>query len=421
MSAQPLTGFRDFFPDDCATRAWIFSAWRSAARRFGFDEVDGPPLEPLDLFTRKSGPEIKEQLYHFVDKGGREVALRPEMTPTLARMVAARARDFKKPLKWFSIPQVFRYEKPQKGRLREHYQWNCDIMGEPGAGAEAELIALLVHALETLGLRRSDFVVRISDRRFWSDFLDSHGVDESRRESVFQALDKMERSPEDETRKKLGDLADPIYRVLSQGASSPGLDELMGHLNSMGLADCCRVDLGIIRGLAYYTGVVFEVHDAAGTYRAIAGGGRYDGLISHLGGGVGLPALGFGMGDVVLGELLRDRGLRPPARDDEAYYLVVADEVARPAALDLAMRLRHAGYRVDYPLAPVKVGRQFQSAEERGFRHALVLDARYTGEGICGHKDLRLRAQRDVTIVWREGVPELLPVAAVTDLSPQPA
>jgi histidyl-tRNA synthetase len=324
-------------------------------------------------------------------------------------MIGARQRDYKKPLKWFSIPQVFRYEKPQKGRLREHYQWNCDIVGEAALGAEAELIALMVHSLTRLGLSREDFVVRISDRQFWQEFWESHGVPESEYQAMYQALDKIERAPEEVTREKLGKLADPVFEAIRSGKGGSRLDELFAQLEALGIADCCKVDLSIVRGLAYYTGVVFEVHDVLGEYRAIAGGGRYDGLINHLC-GVDLPALGFGMGDVVISELLNDRKLGPEPVQPNSLYLVIADEAVRGEALALAGKLRQAGYRVDYPLSASKVGKQFQAAEDRSYSKALVLDARWKSDGICARKNLKERQQDDVEIRWAGNKPEFINV-----------
>lgn len=415
MSGSPLkalNGFRDFFPEDCQRRDLLFRQWRAVADRFGFSPYDGPPLESLELFTRKSGEEIISQLYEFTDRGERQVALRPEMTPTLARMIGARHRDYKKPIKWYAVSQVFRFERPQKGRLREHYQWNADIIGEAGAGAEIELIALAVEALRTLGLGPGDVVIRISDRQFWHAFLEGRGVDSGRHESVLQALDKMERVPEEETRKKLGDLAGPVLEAVrgNEAALPEGrLTEVLSGLEAMGLGEWVRVDLSIVRGLAYYTGVVFEIHDRKGEFRAVAGGGRYDGLLKHLA-GVDLPAVGFGMGDVVLSDLLVSRGLLAEPDRPDGYYVVIADEVARVGALREAVRLREAGYRVDYPLAPTKVGRQFQQAEEMGYGKALVFDGQWIAQGTCGLKDLLKREQEDVKIQWVEGTLHCLPV-----------
>ena len=310
-----LSGFRDFYPDDCAARNAIFAIWRDVARRYGFVEYDGPPLEPLDLFTKKSGQEIVGQLYNFKDKGDRDVALRPEMTPTLARLVTARHKDFKKPLKWFSIPQVYRYERPQKGRGREHYQFNCDIIGEAGLEADVELIALVIDTLRAFGLTEKDFVVRLSDRQFWTDFMDANGVPEDQRYAFIQAIDKSEREPREKTAEKLGPLAADVFAILDDAASakSDRLDTVETGLRHRGLQDFVKRDYTVVRGLAYYTGVVFEVFDRTGEFRAIAGGGRYDNLLKNLG-DVDLPALGFGMGDMVLADLLAGKGLSPSTR-----------------------------------------------------------------------------------------------------------
>src|SRR6266850_935783 len=304
---QPLPGFRDFLPAECAERNYIFERWREAARRYGFVEWDGPILEPTDLYRKKSGPEIVGQLFNFVDKGEREVALRPELTPTLARVVAAHEREFKKPLKWFSIGQFFRYEKQQRGRLREHFQLNCDIIGEVTLAADIELVALCIDVLRTFGLTEKDFVVRISDRDFWTDFLREKNISPDRWDELLLAIDKSGREPREKTAEKLGQLADPIFSILKSGGKSRKLDQLVEGLRERGLADYVSIDVGIVRGLAYYTGIVFEVFDCGGKLRAIAGGGRYDNLIAQLSdGAVSMPALGFAMGDVVLGELMNE-------------------------------------------------------------------------------------------------------------------
>ena len=305
---QPLPGFRDFLPDDCAARNYIFARWREVGGRYGFVEWDGPILEPTDLYRRKSGAEIVDQLFNFTDKGDREVSMRPELTPTLARVVAAHERAFKKPLKWFSIGQFFRYEKQQRGRLREHYQLNCDIIGESDFAADIELIALCIDTLRGFGLTENDFVVRISDREFWTDFLRQQKLPTERWEEVLQIIDKSGREPREKTEEKLGKLAGSVFSIFDEGGRSGKLDRLVDGLGARGLAGFVDVDVRIVRGLAYYTGTVFEVFDRAGKLRAIAGGGRYDNLIGQLSDdAVSMPALGFAMGDVVLGELLRHR------------------------------------------------------------------------------------------------------------------
>jgi histidyl-tRNA synthetase len=377
---QALPGFRDFLPEDCARRNYIFARWREVARRYGFVEWEGPPLEATELYKKKSGAEIIEQLFNFTDKGEREVALRPELTPTLARVVAVHEREFKKPLKWFSIGQFFRYEKQQRGRLREHFQLNCDIIGEKDLAADIELVSLGIDILREFGFTEKDFVVRISDREFWTDFFRDKKVPVEGWDALLQAIDKSTREPREKTAEKLGDLADPVFAMLKSGGKSARLEQLVEGLRVRGLADFVAIDVGIVRGLAYYTGIVFEAFDRAGKFRAIAGGGRYDNLISQLSdGALSLPALGFAMGDVVLSELIneipRARGAIQESITDDSkidVYVVIAKEQRRSDALAQIQRLRDRGYRIDYPLTPTKVARQFQAAEDLGARVALL-------------------------------------------------
>ena len=377
---QSLPGFRDFLPEECARRNYIFARWREVACRYSFVEWEGPPLEATELYKKKSGAEIVDQLFNFTDKGEREVALRPELTPTLARVVAAHDREFKKPLKWFSIGQFFRYEKQQRGRLREHFQLNCDILGEASLAADIELVALCIDVLRAFGFGEKDFVVRISDREFWTDFLREKDVPVDRWDGLLQAIDKFGREPREKTAEKLGKLADPVFTTLKTGGKSQKLGKFVDGLRVFGLADFVSIDIGIVRGLAYYTGIVFEVFDRAGKFRAIAGGGRYDNLIGQLSDGtVSLPALGFAMGDVVLGELIQEISRvcqimeKAIAQDRKIdIYVVIAKEERRADALKQIQQLRDGGYRVDYPLTPTKVARQFQAAEEAGASLAVL-------------------------------------------------
>jgi histidyl-tRNA synthetase len=377
---QTLPGFRDFLPEDCAKRNYIFARWREVARRYGFAEWEGPVLEATELYKKKSGAEIVDQLFNFTDKGEREVALRPELTPTLARVVAAHEREFRKPLKWFSIGQFFRYEKQQRGRLREHFQLNCDIIGEPDLAADIELVALCIDLLRAFGFTEKDFVVRISDREFWTDFLREKDVPTDRWDEFLQSIDKFGREPREKTAEKLGDLAEPVFATLKSGGKSQKLSKLVDALRGRGLADFVGIDIGIVRGLAYYTGIVFEVFDRAGKFRAIAGGGRYDNLIAQLSdGAVSMPALGFAMGDVVLGELINEipqarEAMQKAIANDRKIdiYIVIAKEERRADALAQIQELRDHGYRVDYPLTSEKVGKQFQTAEQLGARVAVL-------------------------------------------------
>jgi len=373
---ERLPGFRDFYPEplphpdvwSADARQYIFSKWRETSRRYGFREYDGPPLETLELFTTKSGDEIIGQLYNFTDKGERNIALRPEMTPTLARMVAAHERNYKKPIKWFALPQLFRYERQQKGRLREHFQLNADVIGEIDPAADAELIALLIDTLRSLGLSAEDFVLRLSSRNAWQEFYKRGNGDSAREYEFFQLIDKLERTPPEESEKKLSalgfSLAD-VNRFIETGEPTAELKTILDNLAARGLGDFVKIDYHVIRGLAYYTGVVFEAFDRKGEFRAIAGGGRYDNLVKLISGGkVNLPALGFGMGDVVLLELLKARKLLPAFDAGVDVFVLIEDEMLRLPTLKLIQDLRAAGLAVDYSLTPAKPDKQFKRAQE---------------------------------------------------------
>ncbi len=383
---ERLPGFRDFYPEplphtdewSADARQYIFDKWRAAARRYGFREYDGPPLEPLELFTTKSGEEIVGQLFDFVDKGKRHIALRPEMTPTLARMVAAHERNYKKPIKWFAIPQLFRYEKQQKGRLREHFQFNADLIGELDPAADAELIALLIDTLRGFGLTEADFVIRLSSRNAWQEFFQHGGGDQAHEYEFFQIIDKLERTAPAETEQKLAALGFTLAQVnefIAAGRPTAELASILQNLAARGLSAFVKIDYQVIRGLAYYTGVVFEAFDRKGEFRAIAGGGRYNNLVKLISGGkVDLPALGFGMGDVVLLELLKARGLLPKFDAPMDVFVLIEDEALRPVSLKLVHDLRAAGYAVEYPLTPAKPDKQFKRAQELKVAHTLRLE-----------------------------------------------
>ena len=396
---ERLPGFRDFYPEplphkdvwSADARQYIFGKWREAARRYGFREYDGPPLESLELFTTKSGAEIVGQLYNFTDKGDREIALRPEMTPTLARMIAAHERAYKKPIKWFALPQLFRYERQQKGRLREHFQFNADIFGETDAAADAELIALLIDTLRAFGLTAEDFVIRLSSRNAWQEFYEhgsekADGVAEGEIEGqaegayqFYQIIDKLERTPPEESQKKLAALGftlDAVNAFIEKGEPTTELASIIANLTARGMGDFVKVDYQVIRGLAYYTGPVFEAFDRKGEFRAIAGGGRYDNLVKLISGGkVNLPALGFGMGDVVLLELLKARGLLPAFDGGVDVVVLIEDEALRPQSLKLVQDLRATGLVVEYALTPTKPDKQFKRAQELKATHTAKVEA----------------------------------------------
>lgn len=423
-----LPGFRDFAPGDLALRNHIVDAWRRVARGYGFQEYDGPPLEPLGLYVEKSGEEIVGQLYNFRDKGGREVALRPEMTPTLARMLAERSRGMPKPIRWFSMPQLFRYERSQRGRLREHFQLNVDVVGEAGVSADAEVLAVAIDAVRALGLGESDFVARVNDRRLVTAVLNATGVAPGRHAGCLAAIDRAGRAGPERTREDLAALglspraAATLGELLADGSrdhladrfgdSAPvreavrRLDEHRSILEAMGLGAWVRFDFTVVRGLAYYTGIVFELFDRAGEMRAICGGGRYDRLL-ELVGGEPLPAAGFGMGDVVLGELLRDRGLGPETEISCDFFVVWVGPEQRNPGLELSRRLREAGHSVMYSLKSHGVGKQLKAASRAGAGRAVIIGPEEEAAASATVRDLETGRQETrslASLLDREGV-----------------
>ena len=424
MSKGALPGFRDFYPTELAERSHIMRVWRDVARRFAFAEYDGPPLEPLELYTRKSGDEIVTQLYSFVDKGGRDVSLRPEMTPTFARMVAARANALRKPVRWFSIPQLFRYERQQKGRLREHYQLNVDIVGEADVTADAELVAVAIEMMRGLGLGPGDLRVRVSDRRLLHAYLTALGVTDEQLPTAFAVIDKIERQPpavSDERLAAAGIAATARARILEVPtttldtvAAAVGNAEAARHIADFRRfegyvsalvgdgAAWLQFDLSIVRGLAYYTGIVFELFDARGEFRAIAGGGRYDNLLGALG-GVDLPALGFGMGDVVLGELLRARGLLAGAVTAADVWVVAEEIVPLELTMAFARRLRALGLGVEYALRGQSASKQLKAADQAGVAYAVLLGPAFRDAGLVSVRALNARSDRGLPLTARLG------------------
>jgi histidyl-tRNA synthetase len=413
-----LPGFRDFPPEDFDRRSHIQGAWRRVAQRYGFQEYDGPPLESLDLYVEKSGDEIVGQLYNFVDKGGRDVALRPEMTPSLARILAKRSRGMSKPIKWFSMPQLFRYERAQRGRLREHFQWNVDIIGEPSVAADAEVLAIAIDGLRELGFTAKDFSARVSDRRLLTALLLVIGVQEENLGATFGVIDKIERLPAEKAEHLLVEeagLDKAEIEVLKSLLSSTEIDDVArafgddarvaeelhrfrqytDMLEAMGLGDFVELDLRIVRGLAYYTGIVFELFDREGDLRAICGGGRYDRLLELVGGDP-QPAVGFGMGDVVLGELLKEMNLVPEYERALDYFLVAVTGEEYPAALRLAHQLRDQGHSVAYGLKQQGVAKQMKAAAREGANTVLIIGPDELANGTVLVRDMTSGEQREV-------------------------
>ncbi len=403
---QGVRGTRDFYPEDMRLRNWLFERFHSAARSHGFEEYDAPVLESEELYTRKAGEEIVGQLYNFEDKGGRRVALRPEMTPSLARMVMARSGGLALPIKWYSIPQCWRYERTQRGRGREHYQWNVDIWGMNGVEADAELLSVLVQFFHSVGLKSEDLVIRISSRKVLEEVLGSLAIEGEIFAQTCVIVDKMDKLPEDVIQAQLSDLglsSDSISTILSVlgitdlGSLSSALNSdsealielqsLFSLCESYGISDWVSFDASVVRGLAYYTGPVFEAHDRAGKLRAICGGGRYDKLIGTLGGN-DLPATGFGFGDMVVMELLADKGLLPELSNGVADVVFSMGTELRGAAMQVAAKLRSAGRTVDLVLEDKKMKWVFKHAERCGATRLVMVMPDEWAEGKVRIKDL---------------------------------
>ena len=404
--AQGVRGTRDFYPEDMRLRNWLFERFHSAARSHGFEEYDAPVLESEELYTRKAGEEIVGQLYNFEDKGGRKVSLRPEMTPSLARMVMARAGALALPIKWYSIPQCWRYERTQRGRGREHYQWNVDIWGMNGIEADAELLSVLVQFFDSVGLNSEDLVIRISSRKVLEEVLGSLGLEGEIFAQTCVIVDKMDKLPEDVIEAQLSDLglvSESISTIrsvlgitdlesLSSALSSDSealieLQSLFSLCDSYGISDWVSFDASVVRGLAYYTGPVFEAHDRAGNLRAICGGGRYDKLIGTLGGN-DLPATGFGFGDMVVMELLADKGLLPELSTGVSDVVFGMGTELRGAAMQVAAKLRSAGRSVDLVLEDKKMKWVFKHAERCGATRLVMVMPDEWAEGKVRIKDL---------------------------------
>ena len=417
---QTLPGFREFYPEDFARRNHVFRLWRQTASTYGFVEYDAPVLEPLELYKAKSGDEIEGQLFSFTDKGGREVALRPEMTPTVCRLIGAKASALKRPIKWFSIGEFYRYERMQKGRGRCFSQFNADIFGEPGPEAEIELIALLTQCLCAFGLTEQDFYVRLSDRNLWFYYLEALGLDEPRIRSVLGVVDKFEKAGDEAFKsysEQFGELDAALKaKVLAflQIKSLAALEallapiggeklaarlvewrKLLGGLTAMGLERFIEVDLGVVRGLAYYTGFVFEAFDRKGELRALAGGGRYDDLVQKLG-GPAFPAVGFAIGDMTFALLLEQRGLTPTMVQAPDVYCVIGGEAERIAAFGAIQTIRASGYRVDYPMRDVAFGKQLKAASDSGAKLALIFGADELAKGVVKIRNLGDRTESEV-------------------------
>ena len=406
ISFEAPRGMRDFYPEDMVWRNKVFDAFRASGEAFGFMPYDACVVESYELLARKAGEEVGEQIYHFFDKSERHIALRAEMTPTLARMVAQRQKELRFPLKWTTIAQCFRYERMTKGRKREHYQWNLDIIGEDSVLAEAEVIGAAVDALKRMGLTSADFKVRVSSRKFLGELLAKSGIPAEKHAQVFLALDKRGKMPDSEIAAMLRDgglgeadvAATFAIMDTKSYAGCAELEELFALAPTAGFADCLQFDISVIRGLSYYTGIVFECFDTAGEFRAIFGGGRYDNLLTTIG-GEPTSAVGLGFGDVVVTELLKSRLGESAASGKKGVSVGFMTDAERDAALRLATSLRSEGEQVDLALKPSKPKKFFSNADQRGSAKAVYIGPDDVSSGKARMKDMTTREEKELSLV----------------------
>jgi len=408
-------GTRDFYPEIMSIQEHLFTSWQKTCKRYSFEAYDGPMFEHLSIYTQKSGDEIEKQLYTFEDKGQRMMALRPEMTPSLARMVAAKGTALKRPVRWYSIARLFRYEKMQKGRLREFYQLNMDILGSNEVSADAELIAAVIDMMRDLGLTERDFKVRVSSRTLLEECFTSLGLDTAQFPPLYALLDRKAKVsaddyhadlaaiiPDESIRDRINALfsaksLDEVVNLAGEVPSQLVLTELFSLLGKYGMADFVCFDINIVRGLAYYTGIVFEVFTIDKGMRAIAGGGRYDKLVELYGGPV-TPAVGFAAGDVVLGDLLHEKGLLPPPPPRCSVFIVALDETGQEVMINTAQTLRSAGIACEFPFKPGNIGKQLKQADATGAAITIFVGGTEAAEGCCRIKQMRSGAESKIPV-----------------------
>ena len=411
MRIQTPPGMRDFYPDDMRLQNWLFDRWRDVSLRFGFQEYEGPIFEFLEMYETKSGAALTAETFRFEDRGGRQFAIRPEMTPTLARMVAARANALPRPIKWFSLPRMCRAERPQRGRLREFFQWNVDILGIEDSLADAEVIAVAVAFLKAVGLSADDVVMKISSRTLATEVLASIGVPPEAAAHAFILIDRMGKLSAEDFDKAWNEkfrgqpapaavrdilrglpLEEALKRATESGSESgrgaaEAFEGLWGHLAAFGIGDYCEFDIGVVRGLAYYTGPVFEAYMRKVSLRALFGGGRYDDL-TELFGGPKVTGVGFGAGDVGMLECLKEVGKLPELADQLDVFVIDAAEGLFPKVLEIAGKLREGGLTVDFSYKRQGVGKQFKQASARGARFAVLVGQEFVERGELAVKNL---------------------------------
>jgi len=415
IDLQPVKGTRDFFPEEMRLRNWLFEIWRSASVKAGFEEYDTCVLEHEDLYIRKAGDEISKQLFSFEDKSGRRLSLRPEMTPSLARLILQHNKSLSFPIKWFSMPQCFRYERMTKGRRREHFQWNADIIGQPHILAEAEILMLLISACESMGLTKKEFNVFINDRRILNAILTQINVPEELHSTVLVILDKRDKISSEAlvamledtgmSAKQVGQLNEFLSNTdlkdlegnLSDTTGVEQLHSLMDMMDTAGCSGYLKFDISIVRGLSYYTGAVFEVNSPEKKHRAICGGGRYDSLLSAFGGET-VPAVGFGFGDVVVLDVLKEMGRFPELPRKLDYTIIPFANEQVGIALKIAAELRMRGSVVDCNFSMRKMKKTMRQANESGAAKAILLFPEELAEDKVVIRDMILHEQKPVKI-----------------------
>ena len=415
IDLQPVKGTRDFFPEEMRLRNWLFEIWRKTSIQAGFEEYDTCILEHENLYLRKAGDEISKQLFSFEDKSGRRLSLRPEMTPSLARLILQHKKALSFPIKWFSMPQCFRYERMTKGRRREHFQWNADIIGQPNILAEAEILLLLISACESMGLTKKEFKVFINDRRILNSILTQINVPKDMHNTVMVILDKRDKISSDVlvnmledagmSDKQVGQLNEFLSNTdlkdlqanLSDTTGVENLDNLMDMMDTAGYSDYLKFDISIVRGLSYYTGAVFEVNSPEKKHRAICGGGRYDSLLSAFGGET-VPAVGFGFGDVVVLDVLKELGRFPELPKKLDYTIIPFANEQVGIALKIASELRMRGSAVDCNFSMKKMKKTMRQADESGAAKAILLFPEELAEDKVVIRDMILHKQKTVKI-----------------------
>lgn len=403
---KSVKGTRDFYPDEMARRDWLVEKLKTASESFGYRRYEGPCLETIELYAAKSGEElVKEQAFVFEDRGGDPITLRPELTPTLARMVANQQNQLVLPLRWWAFGPFWRYERPQKGRTREFYQWNIDLIGSDAVQADAELLAVAANFLKLVGLKSDMVQILVNDRRLMDRKLTEIGISSDTKPDLLRMIDRIDKQPSDVWEKNVADLglsADQIVSIRALLANtqlwkeSEELSLLFEYVKALGVDEYIMYEPKIIRGLDYYTGLVFEAHEVKGEFRAILGGGHYANLVADVG-GQPLPGVGFAMGDVVITLVLEAYGLLPADLSyPDTVFVTVFNEEMLVESIRLATDVRENGFHVILA-EPDKLTKQFKLADRLGVKFALVLGPDELANGTIVVKDLGTFEQRSIS------------------------